>query len=76
MLTARAIIIWLSSQNVYQLKNGIGNQDTPEGFLILLGKNKTTYSTFFTVLCRYVKTCKLDLTDNSENTIDISILSK
>ncbi|KAJ8304490.1 hypothetical protein KUTeg_018073 [Tegillarca granosa] len=50
MLTVRAIIAWYLK--VQDMTNGIGNQETPKGLLSLLGQMKTTYSTFFTVLCR------------------------
>ncbi|VDI36854.1 Hypothetical predicted protein [Mytilus galloprovincialis] len=48
----RAILVWLSNQNIDPMANSPGNSTSPTGYLALLGKKKTTYSTFFTALCR------------------------
>ncbi|XP_052100576.1 uncharacterized protein LOC127734635 [Mytilus californianus] len=48
----RAILVWLSNQNIDQMAMSPGNSTSPAGYLALLGQKKTTYSTFFTALCR------------------------
>ncbi|XP_021365663.1 hillarin-like [Mizuhopecten yessoensis] len=51
---ARALMVWLSVQDVDSdhVKRKDGNTETPEGYLTLLAQSRTTYSTFFLVLCR------------------------
>ncbi|XP_056020401.1 uncharacterized protein LOC125652156 isoform X3 [Ostrea edulis] len=51
-LAVRAIIVWLSVQEAEKFDSQPANEDSPEGFLSLLAKQRTMYSTFFTVLCR------------------------
>ncbi|XP_076102754.1 uncharacterized protein LOC143071938 [Mytilus galloprovincialis] len=48
----RAILVWLSNQNIEQMAKSPGNSTSPAGYLALLGQKKTSYSTFFTALCR------------------------
>ncbi|VDI26850.1 Hypothetical predicted protein [Mytilus galloprovincialis] len=48
----RALLVWLSNQKIENFKSKRGRTDTPRGFLSLLGQDRTTYSTVFTVLCR------------------------
>lgn len=52
---ARAILVWLSMQDVDSraVEEGQGDRETPGGYLTLLAQRKSTYSTFFLVLCRY-----------------------
>ena len=49
----RAILVWLGHQVVEKFTSEEGTRDTPLGFLSLLGHKRSTYSTFFTLLCRY-----------------------
>lgn len=51
-LAVRAIIVWLSIQEEDNFGSLPANKDSPEGFLSLLAKKQTRFSTFFTVLCR------------------------
>ncbi|VDI26844.1 Hypothetical predicted protein [Mytilus galloprovincialis] len=51
-MMVRIILVWLSNQEVEQFVTGEGTDKTPLGFLSLLGQRRSTYSTFFTVLCR------------------------
>ncbi|XP_061173438.1 hillarin-like [Saccostrea echinata] len=51
-LAVRAIIVWLSVQDETKFSSLPGNEESPEGFLSLLAKKQTLFSTFFTVLCR------------------------
>lgn len=51
-LAVRAILVWLSIQEEGNFGSKAANKDSPEGFLSLLAKKQTLFSTFFTVLCR------------------------
>lgn len=51
-LLVRAILVWLSNQNVNLMASKAANTDSPAGYLALLAQKRTTYSTFFTELCR------------------------
>ncbi|XP_052100578.1 hillarin-like isoform X2 [Mytilus californianus] len=51
-MMVRIILVWLSNQVVEQFVSEEETDKTPLGFLSLLGQRRSTYSTFFTVLCR------------------------
>ncbi|XP_076102758.1 uncharacterized protein LOC143071939 isoform X3 [Mytilus galloprovincialis] len=51
-MMVRIILVWLSNQVVEQFVSEECTDKTPLGFLSLLGQRRSTYSTFFTVLCR------------------------
>ncbi|XP_062593883.1 hillarin-like [Saccostrea cucullata] len=51
-LAVRAIIVWLSVQDETKFSSLPANEESPAGFLSLLAKKQTMFSTFFTVLCR------------------------
>lgn len=59
----RAILVWLSHQEIEKFTSEEGNRDTPIGFLNLLRQKRSTYSTFFTLLCRYKRNLLLEYID-------------
>jgi hypothetical protein len=62
-IMVRAILVWLSHQVVEKFTSEEGTRDTPLGFLSLLGQKRSTYSTFFTLLCRYKRNLLLEYND-------------
>ena len=51
-LLVRSILVWLGSQNLEHYSSMKAHTDSPAGFLAMLSLERTTFSTFFTVLCR------------------------
>ena len=50
--TARAIVVWLSQQDIDSRDYGEASLTSPRGLLQCLRKNKMTYATCYTILCR------------------------
>ncbi|XP_045176045.2 lim and transglutaminase domain protein ltd-1-like [Mercenaria mercenaria] len=50
--TARAIVVWLSQQELEWNSYGEKNLDTPRGLLQYLKEEKMSYTTCYTILCR------------------------
>lgn len=63
-IMVRAILVWLSHQEVEKFTSEEGTRDTPLGFLSLLGQKRSTYSTFFTLLCRYKRNLLSEYNDS------------
>lgn len=53
-IMVRAILVWLSNQEVENFTSMKGDDNTPKGFLSLLGHKRSTYPSFFALLCRYL----------------------
>ncbi|XP_076102745.1 lim and transglutaminase domain protein ltd-1-like [Mytilus galloprovincialis] len=51
-IMVRAILVWLSNQEVENFTSMKGDDNTPKGFLSLLGHKRSTYPSFFALLCR------------------------
>lgn len=53
-IMVRAILVWLSNQEVENFTSMKGDDNTPKGFLSLLGLKRSTYPSIFALLCRYL----------------------
>ena len=52
LLTVRAIMVWMSNQEIESTNYGHGTLDTPVGYLQLMKEKRATFAALFTTLCR------------------------